>query len=158
MKKMYLKQIFIILISSGLVACASAGTEPTDADSARESRGSDCISEGTVRDYRVLDERNLIVSGAGRRKYHVVLSRRALGLRSSWSIGFVTRTGVICGGFSDVLVKDGSLQDNIRILSIRRLSPEDEEDLLIRFGKKEPDEEQTPAPEPVDSAEVEELD
>lgn len=158
MNKMLLKQFVIVIFSGILSACASPETAPEDASYGAESRGSDCISEGTVRDYRVLDDRNLIVSGAGRRKYHVVLSRRALGLRSSWNIGFVTRTGMICGGFSDILVRDGSYQDSIRILSIRRLSPETEEDLLVRFGKSKSDEQKTPAPEPVDGAAVEELD
>jgi hypothetical protein len=38
------------------------------------------------------------------------------------------------------------------------LTPEDEEDLLIRFGKKEPEIEQPRQPEEVEGAEVEELD
>jgi hypothetical protein len=48
--------------------------------------------------------------------------------------------------------------ESIRIASIRELSPEDREDLLIQFGKKKPEIEQTPAPRPVEGAEVEELD
>ena len=112
----------------------------------------------TVRDYRVLDESNLIVSASARRKYHLVLSRRAIGLRSTWQVGFQSRTGQICSGFSDLVVDDGFGPDRIRIASIRRLTPEDEEDLLIRFGKIEPHTEQTPATEEVESAEVEELD
>jgi len=48
--------------------------------------------------------------------------------------------------------------ESIRIASIRELSPEDHEDLLIQFGKKKPEIEQTPAPREVKGAEVEELD
>ena len=48
--------------------------------------------------------------------------------------------------------------ESIRIASIRELSPEDHEDLLIQFGKKEPEIEQTPVPQEVEGAEVEELD
>jgi hypothetical protein len=48
--------------------------------------------------------------------------------------------------------------ESIRVASIRELSPEEEEDLLIRYGKKEPEFEQTPAPREVTGAEVEELD
>jgi hypothetical protein len=105
-----------------------------------------------------LDDSNLLVTGAGRRKYHIVLSRRAYGLRSSWSIGFDSRTGMICSGFSDVVIADGSFRDNVRIARIRRLGPDDEEEILIRFGKIEPKTEQAPAPETVEGAEVEELD
>ena len=156
--KSYIKQLFIILSSCYLAACATA---PEDAETdryARESRGSDCISQMTVRDYRVLDDSNLIVTASARRKYHVVLGHRAFGLRSTWRIGFSSRTGQICPGFSDLVVDDGLGPDRIQITSIRHLTPEDEEYLLIRFGKIETDTEQTPAPADVESAEVEELD
>ncbi len=65
-------------------------------------------------------------------------------------------------GFAQHLVKsflkvsfDG---ESVRIASIRELGPEEEEDLLIRYGKLEPEFEQTPAPQEVKGAEVEELD
>jgi hypothetical protein len=48
--------------------------------------------------------------------------------------------------------------ESIRIESIRELAPEDHEYLLIQFGKKEPEIEQTPVPREVKGAEVEELD
>jgi hypothetical protein len=88
----------------------------------------------------------------------MVLSRRAFGLRSSWRIGFNSPTGRICGGFADIVVNDGNRPESIRIDSIRRITPEEEEDLLIRFGKKEPEIEQPRQSEEVSGAEVEELD
>jgi len=112
----------------------------------------------TVRDYRVLDDSNLIVSASARRKYHVALTHRAFGLRSTWQIAFRSTTGQICAGFSDLIVDNGMGPDRIRIAAIRQLTPEDEEDLLIRFGKIESDTEQTPPPEEVEGAGVEELD
>ncbi|MDH3532000.1 MAG: DUF6491 family protein [Gammaproteobacteria bacterium] len=156
--KIYIKHNVIVVFSCILAACAGTDEAPDGDDYASASRGSDCISQMTVRDYRVLDDSNLIVSAAARRKYHVLLSRRAIGLRSTWQVGFQSRTGQICSGFSDLVVDDGFGPDRIRIASIRRLTPEDEEDLLIRFGKIEPDTAQTPATEEVESAEVEELD
>ena len=156
--KKHLKQRFIVLFSCILAACAGAPERAEEDLYADESRGSDCISQMTVRDYRVLDDSNLIVAASARRKYHVVLGHRAMGLRSTWQIGFRSRTGQICPGFSDLVVDDGLRPERIRITSIRRLTPEDEEDLLIRFGKIESDNEQTPAPADVESAEVEELD
>ena len=158
MLKNTIKQQVIIIISSGLLACAGSETARDEAADASGPQDTDCISGGTVRDYRVLNDSNLLVTGAGRRKYHIVLSRRAYGLRSSWSIGFDSRTGMICAGFSDVVIADGSFRDNIRIARIRRLGPDDEEEILIRFGKIEPKTEQAPAPETVEGAEVEELD
>ena len=48
--------------------------------------------------------------------------------------------------------------ESISIRSIRELSADEHEDLLIRYGKKEPEIEHTPAPREVKGAEVEELD
>ena len=155
---MLLKQIVILLFSSFLLACAGGGEPVRDDDYAGESRRSDCISSGTIRDYQVLDDANLIVSGSGKRKYHVTLSRRAIGLRSSWKIGFRSSSGQICASFGELVVDDGMGPERIRIASIRQLTPDEHDALLVRFGKIEPEFEQPPAPASVESAEVEELD
>jgi len=149
-----LKQILIVLSLSTLVACAGtrSGEERTD------SLRSDCIYQPSIRGYSVLDESNLIVSASGRRQYHVALQSRAFGLRSNWAIGFKSPTGRICSGFSEV-VFDGHFDgESIRIASIREISAEEEEDLLIRYGRKKPEYEQTPEPQDVKGADVEELD
>lgn len=155
-----LKHILILSCLSGFVACAAPG-EPSDEDDspARDSRD-DCIHEPSIRGYNVLDEQNLIVSASGRRKYHVVLRRRAHGLRSSWGIVFDAPGSRVCSGFSEVKFR-GDFDNRIeaiRIGEIRLLTPEDEEDLLIKFGKKEPEIKQTPVPQEVEGADVEELD
>ena len=155
---MFLKQLFILFISSNLLACAGS-TEPVrDAEPGASTRRTDCISTGTIRDYQVLDDANLVVTGSGNRKYHVWLSRRAIGLRSSWKIGFRSTSGRICGGFDDILVDDGFGPEQIRISGIRQLTPEDHNELLVRFGRREPAVEPAPATESVETAEVEELD
>jgi len=156
--KPFLKQLVIIFYSSGLVACASTSEPPGDGSYAAEPAGSDCISQASVRDYKVLDDTNLIVTAGASRKYHVLLSRRATNLRSSRAIAFDSATGRICSNFSDLIVDSGFRSDRIRITSVRRLTPEDEDDLLIRFGKKEPEYVEPRQTQPVDGAEVEELD
>ncbi len=152
--KYFIRQLFMVLSLSALVACA--GTEPVDDGSV--SARSDCIYQSSIRGYSVLDEANLIVSASARRKYHVVLRRRAHGLRSSWGIAFNSPTGRICSDFSEVLFDGHFNGEKIRIASIREISPEEEEDLLIRYGKSEPEFERRPAPHEVEGAEVEELD
>jgi hypothetical protein len=57
-----------------------------------------------------------------------------------------------------LIVDDGMGVDKIRIRSVRQLTPEEHDELLVRFGKKGPDVEQTPEPVPIEGAEVEELD
>ena len=151
---MYLKQIVIVICLSALVACAGTDERPDG----EPKRFHDCIHEPSIRGYRVLDEQNLLVDGSGRRSYHVVLWRRAHGISSSWGIGFKSLGSMICGGNSEVVFKGHFDGESIRITSIRKLTPEEEEDLLIRFGKKEPEIKQTPAPQEVEGAEVEELD
>ncbi|MGI9222240.1 MAG: DUF6491 family protein [Woeseiaceae bacterium] len=153
-----MKQLIIVLSLSILVSCASSDQAESVASESSNSGRSDCISKGSIRDYRVLDEANLIVSERGTRKYHVALTRRAYGLRSSRGIGFDSTGGMVCGRF-DELVYEGSLgAEGVLIASIRRLSPEQEEELLIRFGKLEPVDEQPRSPEKVEGAKVEELD
>ena len=155
---MYLKQAVIIVISSVLVACAG-GAEPSLGDAPDTVSGrSDCISTRTIRDYRVLDDANLVVTANGNKKYHLTLSRRAVGLRASWKIAFRSTSGRVCGGFDDILVDDGFGREYIRIAAIRQLTPEEYDALLVRFGKKEPAIEPAPATNDVESAEVEELD
>lgn len=122
------------------------------------SRRSDCISQSSIRGYTVLDESNLIVEGSIRRKYHVTLVRRAFGLRSTWAIGFTSTGNQVCAPFSEVVFDDGFRKESIGIAAIKELTPEDEEILLIDFGKKEPEIETTPAPAEVPGAEIEELD
>jgi hypothetical protein len=150
--KPFLKQFVILSFSSILVACA--GT-PGD-DSREPSPRGDCIHEPSIRGYTVLDERNLIVD-AGRRSYHLVLQRRAWGLKSSWGIAFDTTTSRVCAGFDKMMFKGHLDGESIRIESIQALTPEEEEHLLIRFGKKEPEIEHTPPPGEVKGADVEEL-
>jgi len=151
-----MKQLFIIVISCAIAACAGS-TEQLDTVSDEESSGrNDCIHEPSIRGYTVLDEQNLIIEASGNRAYHVVLDRRARDLDRSHGIWFKTTTSRICARF-DSIEYDGSLGIN-RIASIRELEKEEEEHLLIRFGKREPEIKQTPAPQEVEGAEVEELD
>ena len=65
---------------------------------------------------------------------------------------------MICSGNGEVVFKGHFDGESIRISSIRKLTTEEEEDFLIRLGKKEPEIKQTPAPNEVEGAEVEELD
>lgn len=159
MIKDYIKQMIIGLSLGGLVACAGSGEPRDEANLADTPTGRDCISQSSIRDYQVLDDSNLILTAGVKRKYHMKLSRRAYGLRSSWKIAFRSPSGRVCGGTSDIIFEDGfNTYDQIRVDSIRELSPEEVDDLLIQFGKKKADTKQTPVTEEIDGAEVEELD
>ena len=121
--------------------------------------GSDCIWIRTIRDYRPLDSRNLLIYGAGKRAYFVKLAHRSLELKSSIQVGFYSRDGQLCPFGGDRLIFGGGLTDaSVRIRSISRVSADQADDLLVRFGKKEPDQQRIPAPQEVQGAEIEELD
>ena len=153
--KMYIKPLVIVFFSSLILGCAAAPV----GDEGQDRRADDCIHRPSIRGYTVLDEQNLIVDASAGRAYHVVLQRRAFGLRGAWQIAFDAPTGRVCERFSSVLFKDDMMRtESVRIDSIRRLTPEEEEDLLITFGKKEPEIETAPEPREVEGADVEELD
>ena len=158
---MYLKQLVLVVISCGLAGCAGAPEQAAEGESEGRNWRDDCIYEPSVRGYKVLDEQNLLIDASGRRTYHVVLRRRAHGLRGSMGIAFNSTTSRVCADFSEILFRENMFDrsvDTVRIRSIRLLTPEEEEHLLIQFGKKEPEIEQTPTPQDVKGAEVEELD
>ena len=157
--KLVLKQCVLVFFSCVLLGCTTPGEPSADASLDDNRGGHDCISQSSIRDYQVLDESNLIITEGVKRKYHVVLTRRAFGLRSTWQIGFRSMSGRVCANSADLIFNDGLTgPESVRVRSIRQLSPEDLDDLLIRFGKKESDVGQAPAQEEIKGAEVEELD
>ena len=81
-----------------------------------------------------------------------------MGLRGSWSIGFRSPTGIVCAHSGQIVYDDGFGPERIYIARIRELTQDDVDELLVAFGKKEPEFEQAPVNEEVAGAEVEELD
>jgi hypothetical protein len=159
LRKTTIKQLITLVISSSLVACAASEDRYESAGDPVATRGHDCISQSTIRDYQVLDDRNLIVTAGAKRKYHVQLSRNAFGLRSNWKIGFRSPTGRICSGTGDVVVGDSfGSKETIQISSIKAFGPDELDALLVQFGKKVSEVERTPTQEEVKGAVVEELD
>ena len=138
------------------VACAPV-EERSEAGTDVDFRGSDCISIRTIRDYTPLDRSTLLIEGMGNRNYLVTLVSPTIELRSSFRMGFSSRDDWLCPYGGDRLVFDGIADDSIMIRGISRVTPEQKEDLLIRYGKKKPEELQDQAPPEVKGAEVEEL-
>jgi hypothetical protein len=72
-------------------------------------------------------------------------------------LGFDSRDDQLCPFGGDGIVVGSLHQESIGIQSISRVSEEQAEQLLIRYGRKEPAEQQAPPPKDVEGAEVEEL-
>ena len=153
----YLKQALVLILSSALVACAGNAEPQASADRDLSSRGSDCILIRTVRDYTPLDDRNLLIWGPANRAYHVTLFRPAFELRSSFQMSFSSRDDQLCPYGGDRVVFGDFNPDAIGIQSISRLSADQADELLIRYGRKEPAQQTAPEPADVKGAEVEEL-
>jgi len=153
-----MKQLIVLLVSGILVACAGSSEVPAGQAEADDSRGESCIAETRIRGFRVLDEVNLVISGTIRRHYHVVLQRRAWGLKSSTPITLDSPTKRVCAGLGELVYVGSSKQlERIRIRQITQLDHEEHEDLLIRWGLLEPKIESKPETKEVEGAEVEEL-
>jgi hypothetical protein len=150
-------QNFILFFSCGLAACAGSGQAETGSRADAEYRGSDCILIATIRDYTPLDDRNLLIWGPAKRAYYVTLLQPAFELRSSFRMGFSSRDDQLCPYGGDGIVVGSLSRDTVAIRAISRVSEEQADQLLIRYGRKEPAEQQAPAPEDVKGAEVEEL-
>lgn len=159
-KKSLLKYVVTALILSGCstVNGPSESAEPVVRD--LDFRGSDCILIRTIRDYTPLDRENLLVRGPGRRAYFVTLVRPAIDMRGSIGFRVDSRDDRLCPYGGDSLVFGSFGNDRVTVRAISRLSQEQEEQLLIRYGLDGRDESATPVapdPEKVKAAEVEEL-
>lgn len=157
MLKTALNYTVMLLILCFTVSCASSGDSKTAANEDIDYRGSDCISIRTIRDYRLLDDSNLLIYGPANRAYYVTLFRPSFELRSSFRLGFSSRDDRLCPFGGDGIVVGSLNREEIGIQSISRVSEEQTEQLLIRYGHKEPAEQQVPAPDNVEGAEIEEL-
>jgi len=155
--KLFIKQFYIVVFSSILLAaCATTDSEPRMARDLTET-GSDCISIRTIRDYTPLDRSSLILEGGGNRLYYVTLVVSSFELRSSHRIGVNSRDEWLCPYGGDQLVFDGFGNNSVSVRGIMRITPEQADELLYKYGKKERPEQQDPTPPELEGAEVEEL-
>ncbi|HEX2138146.1 MAG TPA: DUF6491 family protein [Woeseiaceae bacterium] len=151
------KPLLAILFLSITVGCSTTDEREAVARGDVDYSGSDCILIRTIRDYRELDDRNLLIYGPGDRAYYVTLFRPSFELRSSFQMGFSSRDDQLCPFGGDAIVVGSMQREEIGIQSITRVTEEQEEQLLVRYGKKDPAGQQAPAPKDVKGAEVEEL-
>jgi hypothetical protein len=132
--------------------------EPAEGNVGLDFRGSDCILIRTIRDYRPLDSGHMLISGPAKRTYFVILVRPAFEMRGSMGLTFDSRDDQLCPFGGDAIVFGGMSHERVAIQSISRVSAEEHEEILFRFGLLERAEKKPPEPASVKGAEVEELD
>ncbi len=157
MSKNLIKHILIVIISCTLVSIFAAAEEQDKLPEDLDLNGSDCIWIRTIRDYTPLSRDSLLIHASGKRSYFVRLMTPRFGAQSSFQIATVSRDDRLCPYGGDRLIFDRFSGDESSIRSISRVTPEQVEMLLIRYGKKEPVDQPDPAPPEVKGAEVEEL-
>lgn len=119
-----------ILAGTMGVANATSATPP-------KQNGNECIFIRTVGNYRVLDDRNLVIWAPGRRDaYHVELSMPLFSLNSSFQMAMIDRDhdGRLCGFSMDRIgVRDFGHPESSSIRSMTKLDKAGIIDLEQKF-------------------------
>lgn len=97
------------------------------------SIGTDCIDISLARDFRYLDDYNLIVYAPSRPGYHVELAQTCLGLRGQFRLALRSRTDRLCGFAGDAIVVDSGFPERCSVLSVRRLDAAAHDALIAQF-------------------------
>ncbi len=157
MRKNYIKQILIVFFSCIALSNHASAAEEEELPDDLDLHGSDCISIRTIRDYTPLSRDSLLIHAAAKRSYFVTLFSPRFGMKSSFQLATRSRDDRLCPYGGDALIFGSFQGDEARIRSIKRLNPGQLEQVLVRYGKKEPADKPDPAPPEVKGAEVEEL-
>jgi Family of unknown function (DUF6491) len=108
--------------ASQLMGLAVANATPA---TPLKKNGNECIFISTVGNYRVLDDRNLVIWAPGRRDaYHVELSFPLFSLNSSFQMAMIDkdRDGRLCGFSTDRIgVRDFGHPESASIRSMTKL-------------------------------------
>jgi hypothetical protein len=130
--------LFLVAVPVALGGCAGVADERGTEHSA--AVGTDCFTVSLARDYRYLDDANLIVFAPARQPYHLELSQTCFNLRGEISIGLRSRTGRMCGFAGDAVLVGGAFPERCSVLSVRRLDDDQLRALVARFEGPDEDE------------------
>lgn len=141
----------------GLAGLSHAAEGESGAEKDLDLNGSDCISIRSIRDYTPLDNRTLLIKESKSRVYFVRLMAPNTDMNSGIQMAVQSHDSRLCSYGGDSLIFGNFHPRPALIRSISRITQEQEEDILVRYGKIDSDEPQTPEPREVEGAEVEEL-
>lgn len=156
-KKYFKKQLIILLLSCSTLIISEAESADSRDESDMDFNGSDCIWIRSIRDYKPLDDRSLLI-WSGSRPYYVRLVTRARQMRSAIGMSVDSRDDRLCPYGGDGLNFGGFGDSPARVRAISRITKEQAEELLVRYGKHDAGEPRTPTPKELKGADVAELD
>jgi hypothetical protein len=157
MRKGLIKQLLVVAIASSLLSNFAIAEEQERLPEDLDLNGSDCISIRLIRDYTPLSRDSLLIHASGKRSYYVRLLTPGFGMKSSFQLATRSRDDMLCPYGGDSIIFDNLPGGEVRIQAISRVTPDQLEQLLIRYGKKGPRDSEDPSPPKVKGAEVEEL-
>lgn len=131
-----------------LMAVLQAGcahTPPPDAGALEAASGPECITLSRVRDYHLLDSRNLVVFAPDRANaFHLVLASSCPGLRLGAGLRLHGERGRLCGFPGEQVASSlpgldtrRERDSGCRVSAVRALDPAGLQELLVRFGRGE---------------------
>ena len=132
------KSMVLLLLASlaCLASCASV-TESPDAKASGQEGSQRCLFARTIYSFEVLDDNNLIVWAPNRHSpYKVEIFGGCLNLKLANTIAFNTQ-GMLCGNAGERLIYEDMGRKKVCVVgSVSRLSVEEMNALLVRYGKK----------------------
>jgi hypothetical protein len=133
---MLIRSIVAAAVVAALAGCA-ANPPASREERVAAAEENDCIWLRTISDWQALDDRNLIVEGAGRQQYHVELAQTCSGLRFETVLAFYDRTGDerICGFGMDRVIVDNTLPETCWISAVDALTEDQAEELTLRYER-----------------------
>ena len=119
-----------------MIGALSMGCAGTPATSDRLQAGTgDCVAIARVRDWRPLDNENLLLLGTNRAAYHVELMDPATRLTPGTTIGIDATGNRVCSNRGDaIVIADSITPDRIPIRSIRILDEAELAELYAQYG------------------------
>lgn len=143
---------FSVSIAAAISAlCVSCTEQPYDTRrTIVDTNENDCMFFSSVSDWRVLNARNLIITGNRNERYQVTLSVPVHDLDFADAISFVdsNHDNRLCGFGRDAILIPGSVPERVTITGMRRIEDvklgiqPDENDMTVGepAGEQDPDE------------------
>jgi Family of unknown function (DUF6491) len=128
--------------------CSGLGSYATAADTTKKPNDNDCLFSTTVRDWRALDTRHLVIWGPGSKDAYLVETMSPVqDMRFTENMAFIDgdHNGMICGrGGDQVAVPGSKISIPTFINSVKRLNDDDvkavEAQYKVQLGPRKKDE------------------
>jgi hypothetical protein len=140
MLKRWTPYLFALALATGCATTSEQRRAAAPSAAEAECGEAECFFAANLRDFRVLDDKTLVVWASSRRcPYVVELARRCGDMRFANTIAFDSRDSYVCSyGGDAVLARQGGGADRCPIVNIRRVSEQALEGIYVEYGLTDP--------------------